>query len=170
MDRKKFKELSLKQKIEWLLQYYGVVAVVAVIALIVAVIFIKSVMFPEPMSDVCVLILSDTLTQEEAYDVENVIEDKTGKTAQIAVFGESDVYGRQAFSAKLTADELDLVVAPKEETDGMLENGYLISSEELEGISLYIGHTYRSREGEIIDIAYDEVKSYIEGKIEKIVD
>jgi len=161
MNWKKFKELTLKQKIVWLLQYYGIAAVVAVIAVVVLVIFIKSVFFSEPLSDVCVLILSDDISQDEAYSLQDMIEAQTGKTVQISAFSESDAYGKQAFSMKLTADELDIVVAPLEETKGMKESGYITCSRPIVEGKSYICKTIRTRDGDYIDTAMDIVNEYL---------
>lgn len=164
MNKEKFKELSFKQKIEWLLQYYGLTAVFTVIALTVAVIFIKSVLFPEPLPEVSILILSDAMTQEEANGLQADIEASTGHTALVSAFIVSDLYGKQAFSMKVTSDVVDIVVSPKEETDGMSDNGYLPSYEKIEGKELYIGCPIRAREGQLKDEAYDMVKEYIKNR------
>ena len=161
MDRKKFKELTFRKKIEWLIHYYGIAAIVAVIAVIVVISLVKSVFFPKPLEDMCVLILCEDMGQEEAFDLQDVIEANTGKTAQVSSYIVSDVYGRQAFSVRLNADTLDIVIAPGEEKDGMTESGYLVKSEPLTGYEdLYIGTTIRSRQGELLDQTYEIVKDY----------
>ena len=65
MDLEKFKQLSLKKKIQWLLQYYGLTALIAVLAIAVISIFLKSVFCPEPISDICVLILDESISYED---------------------------------------------------------------------------------------------------------
>lgn len=162
MNKDKFKELSLKQKIEWLVHYYGVAFIVGLVALIVAIVFIRSVFFPEPLSDICVLILSDDVTSDDAFALQSIIEEKTGKTSQVSAYNTTDMYGRQSFSAKLTADELDIIVAPEEETMGMLDNKYLIRYEKVENKNLYIGTSFRAREGQLLEDTYIIVKEYIE--------
>ena len=162
MNKDKFKELSLKQKIEWLIHYYGVAFIVGLVALIVAIVFIRSVFFPEPLSDICVLILSDDVTSDDAFALQSIIEEKTGKTSQVSAYNTTDMYGRQSFSAKLTADELDIIVAPEEETMGMLDNKYLIRYEKVGNKNLYIGTSFRAREGQLLEDTYIIVKEYIE--------
>lgn len=162
MNKDKFKELSLKQKIEWLIHYYGVAFIVGLVALIVAIVFVRSVFFPEPLSDICVLILSDDVTSDDAFALQSIIEEKTGKTSQVSAYNTTDMYGRQSFSAKLTADELDIIVAPEEETMGMLDNKYLIRYEKVENKNLYIGTSFRAREGQLLEDTYIIVKEYIE--------
>ena len=162
MNKDKFKELSLKQKIEWLIHYYGVAFIVGLVALIVAIVFVRSVFFPEPLSDICVLILSDDVTSDDAFALQSIIEEKTGKTSQVSAYNTTDMYGRQSFSAKLTADELDIIVAPEEETMGMLDNKYLIRYEKVGNKNLYIGTSFRAREGQLLEDTYIIVKEYIE--------
>lgn len=164
MNKEKFRELSLKQKIEWLLHYYGVAFVVGIIALFVAVVFVRSVFFPEPLSDVCVLILSDDTTSDDAFALQSIIEEKTGMTSQVSAYNTTDMYGRQSFSAKLTADELDIIVAPEEETLGMADNKYLTHYEKVGNKNLYIGTSYRAREGQLLDDTFTIVKNYIENE------
>jgi len=167
MNKEKFKDLNFKEKIEWLLHYYGVAFIAGLVVLFVAIVFIRSVFFPEPLSDVCVLVLSDELLTEDATSIQTTIENKTGKTASVSVFYTDDIYGRQSFSTKLTADELDIIVAPKEEAMGMVENEYLTEYEEIEGTNLYIGTSYRAREGQLINDTYKIIEDIIEKEGEK---
>ena len=164
MNKEKFRELSLKQKIEWLLHYYGVAFIIGVVVLFVAVVFVRSVFFPEPLSDVCVLALCDDVTSDDAFALQRIIEEKTGKTSQVSAYDTNDMYGRQSFSAKLTADDLDVIVAPEEEMMGMVDSRYITCYEKLENKNLYIGTSFEAREGQLLDDTYTIVKNYFENE------
>jgi len=165
MDRKKFRELTFKQKIEWLVHYYGVTAIVAVIALVVVISLVKTFLFPDPLSDMVIVVLSENMGQLEADELQTQIEEKTGKTVLVSAYIVGDVYGQQAFSARVTADTIDVIIAPENERNLMEESGYLTLVEPLSGYdSLYIGTTMKSRQGELLDETYKIVKEYFENR------
>jgi len=86
MDKKQFKEMTIKQKLRWFFGYYGVTVIVAAIAIFVAVVFIKTVFGPSDLEDLCVLVYSDTVSQEQCISYEEEIEDSTGKTASVTAY------------------------------------------------------------------------------------
>ena len=101
MDKKQFKEMTIKQKLRWFFGYYGVTVIVAAIAIFVAVVFIKTVFGPSDLEDLCVLVYSDTVSQEQCISYEEEIEDSTGKTASVTAYNITDPYGSQAFATKI---------------------------------------------------------------------
>lgn len=151
MNLEKFKELSLKKKIEWVVHYYGIAIVVAIIAICVAANFLYSVFCPKPLSDICVLILSDDYTGDEIPFLEEEINAITGSSASVEIYNVSDVYGSGAFSIKLNSDQVDIVISPKEQTDLMLESSYLEKYEQIWDKDLYLGIPFKARKSENLD-------------------
>lgn len=164
MDKDKFKNLTFKQKIEWLFQYYGIATIAIIVALIVAITFIKSVFFPEPICDVCILILSDDITTDDGNDIKRLIEEDINKSVELSVYGVSEVYGRQSFAIRLTSDVLDIVVAPNEEMIKMNENAYLSSSTQIGSLDSYIGVPVSARISDDQKRAYDMLMEFIINK------
>lgn len=159
VDLEKFKQLSLKKKIQWLLQYYGLTALIAVLAIAVISIFLKSVFCPEPISDICVLILDESISYEDTENIAGELEQITGKSVDVVSYGKTDIYGKEAFAIKLTSDQLDIVLAPYEETMQMLEAGYLTDQQALNNTKLYLGIPRNARTGEALDQTIDYFKN-----------
>lgn len=159
MNLEKFKQLSLKEKIQWLVQYYGIAACVIAVAIVVIVIFMKSVFFPEPISDICVLVLEDGVTVEDTERVQEVLEQLTGKSVDVVSYTVTDLYGKDAFAVKLTSDQLDIVIAPYDETMQMMQTGYLKEEQKLEQSELHLGIPQNARTGEAYEYAIEYLKN-----------
>ncbi|MFQ9450362.1 MAG: hypothetical protein ACLR1E_05770 [Coprococcus sp.] len=155
MDKKQFKEMTIKQKLRWFFGYYGVTVIVAAIAIFVAVVFIKTVFGPSDLEDLCVLVYSDTVSQEQCISYEEEIEDSTGKTASVTAYNITDPYGSQAFATKIGCDVVDLVIAPKKEMELMAQTGYLLSYGIIENSTLYMGIPKTARRGNLLEEAID---------------
>ena len=158
MTLEKFKELSLKKKIEWIIQYYGIWIVVGIVAIFVTVDFVRTVFFPAPISDICIAILSDDYSRDDVPTMEKEISALTGGSASIVIYNESEAYGISAFTVKVMADQIDLIIAPKTQTDSMNESSYLSSCEKLDGTELYLSIPTKAREGEMLDKTIDYFK------------
>lgn len=159
MNFEQFKKLPFLKKIEWIAQYYGVWIIVSIVAIFVAISLVRSVFFPKPISDVCILILSDDHTRDEIPKLEDEIAAATGGSASVEIYNVSEAYGDSAYTIKLLSDQLDLVIAPKEQTDSMMESGYLVSAEKMKNEDLYLGIPERARNGEILDKTIDYFKA-----------
>lgn len=155
MNLEKFKELPFSKKIQWIIQYYGVWIIVAVIAIGVICSFLHSVFFPDPIPDTNIIILSDEFTRDEVPKLEAEIAAITEGTVSITLYNLSEVYGQSAFSIKLTSDQIDIVLAPKAETDEMMESEYLERFEKLDYDDLYMGIPTKARKGEKLDKAIE---------------
>ena len=59
MNWKKFKELSLGGKLQWIVQYYGATIVIAAIALCVGIVMVRTFFGPEENYALRVMILDD---------------------------------------------------------------------------------------------------------------
>ena len=163
MDKKQFKEMPLKKKLQWLMQYYGVTAIVTLLIVFVAVWFIKSVFFADPIEDVCVLIYSDEVLEEECARYKEEIEKNTGHSAEVVVYHLSDAYGSQAFAAKVGTDQTDVVIAPEHEMTLLNENGFLRSYAQIEGTQMYMGIPMAAREGDLLKYVLDYLDKQLQG-------
>ena len=92
----------------------------------------------------------------------------------ISSYMESDLNQKQAFTVRLLADELDIVIAPKKEMQELQQNGYLKRMEVIHQDSfyysvtrdkeaqfdheMYVGETVKSKNS----ISIDAVISYIQ--------
>ena len=155
MTKEEFKEMTFRQKLRWLFDYYSLPLIAVLGVLIVMWILIKSIFLPEETEDVCVLIYSDKVTQEECLTYESEIEEKTGKSVSIQVISVSDPYGSQAFAAKIGCDVIDLVIAPENEMKLMSENGFLLSYAPVESKDMYMGVPKSAREDDLLKIVID---------------
>lgn len=124
MNREKFQSLSRKSKIQWLLEYYGVKAVIGVVVLIVLISFFKSVFFSQKY-DANVMILDTRMGRDESVqlqqDLEQVLQ---GKKIRYCSYTKSDENQMQAFSIRVMSDHLDMLIVPETEALELLRNGY----------------------------------------------
>ena len=161
MNLEKFKEMPFSKKIGWIIHYYGIWIVVTIVAIGVLFSFLHSVFFPDPIPDTNIMILSDEFLRDEIPAIEEHISVVTEGSVSVTLYNLSEVYGNGAFSIKLTSDQIDIVLAPKSETDQMIETGYLESCEKLEYNDLYLGIPERARKGEKLDRAIQYIKEGI---------
>ena len=129
MNKEQWKQMSFRQKLEWLVQYYGVTAIVCVIAILVAFSLAKSFLSGNEKGDMRIIILDDCMPSETCYSFQKEISRIIEGEAEITSYAKSDPIHMQAFSIRLTADDLDIVIAPATEMLEMAGNGYLIPYE-----------------------------------------
>lgn len=159
--QKQLSDMTSKQKLRWFFDYYALPSIVVIGVLVVLALLIKSVIWPEQVEDIRVLIYSDQVSQDQCTIYEQEIERNTGKTASVLVYQISDPYGAQAFAAKIGTDLIDLVIAPEAEMKLMLENGFLLNYAPVEGSSMYMGIPRTAREGDLLE----EVIDYLNEKL-----
>ena len=155
VKKEEFKEMTFRQKLSWFFGYYSLPIIVVLGVLIVMGILIKSIFLPGETGDVCVLIYSDKVTQEDCLAYESEIEAKTCKSVSIQVISVYDQYGSQAFAAKIGCDVIDLVIAPKNEMKLMSDNGFLLSYAPVDDTNMYMGVPKSAREGDLLKIVID---------------
>lgn len=154
MDWNKFKEMTLKQRLQWLVSYYGIAALIFIVAVIVIVMLVKSIFSPAPISDVCVLMFTEKVGVDESNSMEEELNSILGKEVNIDAYVSSDVYAMQAFVMKLLTDQVDILVFTKEQKEELMADGYLESCEAITN-DIYIGITERARKSEELDKVYD---------------
>lgn len=163
MNFKIFKELSFKKKLQWLVQYYGVVALVSIIAIGIIFTLVKSILVPEPIADVCIMILSDDIYTEEAIEMQYELSKTLDSPVEIYAYMISDPYGMQYFATKVMTDQLDIIVAPKKETEELLGNSYISDFEALSDSDLCISVPNKAR----INLKQEQAMEYIHKYFEK---
>ena len=137
MDLEKFKALSFWKKVQWVLQYYGLAMVVTALAAFVIAVFLKPVFGPGEQYALRVMILDDRQSPELCQAYSEQLGALLGGECDVTSYAESGMYEMQAFVVRLTSDELDLVIAPEEQMEQLMENGYLTDMTELADDSLY---------------------------------
>lgn len=138
---------------------YGLTVCLVAVAVVVIGIFIKSVLIPEPISDICVLILYEDMNPDDTQMIQDELEVITGKSVDVVSYGATAEFGRDAFAVKLTTDQLDIVLAPYEETMQMIQSGYLTGEQVLEYSELHLGIPQKARKGEALNLAIDYFKT-----------
>ncbi len=161
MNKEKFKQLSFFEKVQWLIQYYGVAIVVAVIAIIVAIFFLKSVIFPEKIPDAVVLIFSDDITPGEGLEYEQELSELTGEEVDVVSYMTTDVYSEASFAAKIGVDQIDLVLAPQNEMNVLKDGGRIADYTQIPGRELYMAVPVTAR----INEHSQEISDYLWTKL-----
>ena len=137
MNWKKFKELSPRGKLQWIAQYYGVTIVLAALAVFVLVVTVRTIFGPAENYALRVMILDD----RQSADLCRVMEAELGAAlsgeCEVTSYLERDDDQRQAFAVRLMTDHLDIVIAPVEQTEQLLQNSFLQSAMELAADSYY---------------------------------
>ena len=170
MNREKFKSLSLREKIQWIFQYYGLTMAVAAAAILVGAVFVSSVFGSGDHYAIRVMILDD----RQSSDVCQVFSAELGALlsgeCDVTGYTESGAEQMQAYVVRLMTDDLDLIIAPAEVTDELLQYGFLRGAVTLSEDSRYhlytggsdragtvycIGETMRSRNADHIPAAID---------------
>ena len=172
MDWKKFRTLSLREKIQWIFQYYGLTIAVAAAAILVGAVFLSSVFGPGDGCVMRVMILDDHISSDSCRLFGEELGAILSGECDISSYLESDPDQNSAFAIRLLADELDLIIAPEAQVESLLQSGYLVNAVELredstycsfrmpggsEGAetAFYIGETARSRNAGHISTAVD---------------
>lgn len=160
MNFKTFKEMSFKKKLQWLVQYYGIVALVVIIGILVAFNFIKSVLSPAPMADVCVMILSDDIYTEDAIEMQFEMTNKFDCQIEVNAYMPSDPYGMQSFATRVMTDQIDIVIAPKNEMEDMLNNSYITEYETVNNSDMCMAVPVKARKGAFHDKALEYIRDW----------
>ena len=137
MNWKKFRELSLRGKLQWIVQYYGVTIVIAALAVYMLVIVAQSVFGPAEDYALRVMILDDRQSADICRVIGDDLREALSGECDVTSYLERDEDQRQAFAVRLMTDHLDIVIAPVEQTEQLLQNGFLQSAMELGADSYY---------------------------------
>ena len=170
MNWNKFKTMSIFQKTQWILQYYWLTIVVMVVVLFVGAIFVKSVFGTENEYAIRVMILDDYLSKETSNRLRSDLRIALDGECDISSYMESDLDQKQAFTVRLLADELDIVIAPKKEMEELQQNGYLKRMEAIYQDSFYYSVT-RDKEAQFDSEMYvgETVKSKNSSNVDAVI-
>lgn len=126
MNKELWNQMSFSQKIVWFVQYYGITVVAVIVAVAVVLSLLKSFLSASDKGDMRVIILDGGASTELSYEYQDEISKLIGGEAEVAAYIKDDMEHMQAFSVRLYADDLDIVIAPEEEIRQMAEVGYLL--------------------------------------------
>ena len=141
MNWKKFKEMSLGRKLQWILQYYGVTIAVAAVAIFVGVVLIQSVFGPADDYAIRVMILDDRQSADICRAFSEDLREVLSGECDVTSYHESDAEQMQAFAVRLLTDHLDIVIAPAEQTEQLLQSRFLSGAMEMESDAFYYEYT-----------------------------
>jgi len=126
MNLDKFKELSFKEKLQWIWDYYAVTIAVALVVVIVLVILVSSMLgLRGDQSALNVVILDDRMNDETSEKMKEEWSSIVDGNVEISFFSKHDVEQFQAFIVRVAVDGTDIVIAPYEEISEMAANGYI---------------------------------------------
>lgn len=126
MNLDKFKELSFKEKLQWIWDYYAVTIAVALVVVIVLVILVSSMLgLRGDQSALNVVILDDRMNDEASEKMKEEWSSIVDGNIEISFFSKHDVEQFQAFIVRVAVDGTDIVIAPYEEISEMAANGYI---------------------------------------------
>lgn len=126
MNKDMWNQMSFSQKTVWFVQYYGLTIVVVVVTVAVILSLLKSFMNASDKGDMRIIILDGGVSTELSFEYQEEISKLIDGEAEVAAYIKDDMDHMQAFSVRLHADDLDIVIAPKEEMCEMAEVGYLL--------------------------------------------
>ena len=170
MNKELWNQMSFSQKIVWFVQYYGLTIVVVVVTIAVVLSLIKSFMNASDKGDMRIIILDGGASTELSFEYQEDISKLIDGEAEVAAYIKNDMDHMQAFSVRLHADDLDIVIAPEEEIREMAEVGYLLPYDP-NGITSFYGmfpeellltmdNTDASKE-QVFAVGFDENSRYM---------
>ena len=126
MNKELWNQMSFSQKIVWFVQYYGLTVVAVIVTVAVILSLIKSFLNASDKGDMRIIILDGGASTELSFEYQEEISKLIEGEAEVAAYIKNDMDHMQAFSVRLHADDLDIVIAPEKEIREMAEVGYLL--------------------------------------------
>ena len=130
MNKEQWKQMSFFKKLEWVVQYYGVTILVSIVAVLVVISLAKTFFGPKDRGDMRLILLDDGVSSELCTVFREEISGQINGEVEMTSYAKSDPAHMQAFSVRLLADDLDIIIAPETEMLEMAGNGYLIPYEQ----------------------------------------
>ena len=116
MNREKFRQLTRKEKAEWILQYYGVTIAVVLAVLGCTVSLLRTVLF-QPEETLNIMMLDTRLSQEICSELQMEMADLLrvdAETVHISAYLPNDPTSDQVFAVRLSAEKFDYLIVPEE--------------------------------------------------------
>ena len=85
--------------------------------------------------------LDDRLSMEQCQTFAGELGELIGGECDVTGYQESNISQMQAFVVRLTTDPLDLVIAPEDQMQQLVENGYVVAALQLNEDSRYMQAT-----------------------------
>ena len=125
MNSDTWKKMTLKEKAEWLIHYYGMAALCAAAGILVVGYLIFSMLGGNDEEyALSVLILDDRVDTERCEKLENELEKILDGQVEVVSYTSAVMEQMQAFSVRTTAGGIDLLIAPENEVRQLDENQY----------------------------------------------
>lgn len=127
MNLEKFKSLSLKEKIDWIWEYYAVTIVVAIVGVVLCAFLLVSMLGIRKNQQVSlgILILDDRMNQESSERLKDELSNAITGNIEVSFYSKSNEEQFRAFVVRTAVDGPDLVIAPLSEIREMAENEYV---------------------------------------------
>lgn len=124
MNWNDFKQMPISGKMKWLLHYYTIPFCAVTVSLIVIVMLLCRIFGTPEQVAVKVLILDDRISEEEKSVLAGQLEDAVGEECELTMYHVSEEYQYSGFVVRLTGDEIDVIIAPKNQMMELKANGY----------------------------------------------
>ncbi len=124
MNWKLFKEMSLADKVKWIIHYYGIWICVGIIAICVIATLIGKILGPGEQYAAQIMILDDRCSDEERIRMSEELQALLEAPCEVTAYHISDENQFQAFVVRLTGAVLDIVIAPEKQMKELESNGY----------------------------------------------
>jgi len=145
LNKELWKQMSLSKKLVWFIQYYGVTTLVVIGSILVLFSLGKTFFGEKEKADIKVIILDNGVSSDLCLQYQEEISTLLQGKAEITAYIKNDATHMQAFSVRLTADDLDFVIAPETEMIEMAKNGYLLKYDESGVTSFYKSYPVESQ-------------------------
>lgn len=137
MNKEIWKQMSFSKKLVWFIQYYGITTLVIIGSILVIFSLGKTIFGEKEKADVRAIILDNGVSSDLCLKYQEEISTLLNGKADLTAYIKNDPTHMQAFSVRLTADDLDFVIAPEAEMREMANNGYLLKYDENSVTSFY---------------------------------
>lgn len=124
MNWKIFKEMSLTDKVKWIIHYYGIAICAGVVGICVITALISRIFGPGEEYAARIMILDDRCSDEDRIVMEEELQAQLGAACEVIAYHPSDENQLQAFAVRLSGAELDIIIAPEKEMKELEANGY----------------------------------------------
>lgn len=138
MNKELWEKMSFSQKIQWLVQYYGLTVAAIVVTIIVIISLLVAFLNAGDKGDMRMIILDNGMSSELCGVFGEEIGELISGEAEVSSYIKNDPTHMQVFSVRLQADDLDIVIAPKDDIQEMAKVGYLLPYD-ADGITAFYG-------------------------------
>ena len=167
VTREELKELPLKKKIQYFMDYYAKIVVVAILAVIAVFSLLNTTVFNRSTSRLAILFLNscqieDTESLPAELEEYLALENKNDYVS-VENFNTDDYQMNMAYVTRIGAGSADLLICSRDDFTEQAEKGYLADLSEVLPQDLYDSLSDRILEGKTAEMDYEgNVTSYSE--------